>query len=102
VSGAAGGRPGLLVLGVPGFVFEPGPAAPCRADPEAYFASGLRSTQAARLCAGCGYRDDCGAYALEQPALYGVWGGMTRGGRATARRRRLEPERGLPSRLPAV
>ncbi|WP_019054968.1 WhiB family transcriptional regulator [Streptomyces prunicolor] len=102
MSGAPGARPGLLVLGVPGFVFEPGPAAPCRADPEAYFVSGLRSAQAARLCAGCGYRDDYGAYALERPGLHGVWGGMTRGGRVTVRRRRLEPERGPPRGMPAV
>jgi WhiB family redox-sensing transcriptional regulator len=87
LSGAPGARPGLVLLGVPEFVFGPGPAAPCRADPEAWFAEGVRAGRARVLCAGCGYLEACGAFALERSGLWGVWGGMTRLERESLRRR---------------
>ncbi|MFE1882666.1 WhiB family transcriptional regulator [Streptomyces diastatochromogenes] len=67
----------------------------CRADPDAYFADGLRPERARALCVGCGYLEACGAYALERPELVGVWGGLTRGERGALRRRRSSG--GLPT-----
>ncbi|MGW1616577.1 WhiB family transcriptional regulator [Streptomyces sp. NPDC002285] len=75
------------MLGVPSFVFGAGPAVPCRADPEAYHADGVRAAGARALCAGCGHLEACLAFALERPALWGVWGGTTRMERASLRRR---------------
>lgn len=96
MSGAPGARPGMVRLGVPAFVFERGPEALCRADPEAYFASGVRSSQAGALCAGCAYLEACRAYALGKASLHGVWGGLTRMQRDAVRRR----QRGAVGELP--
>ncbi|WP_442814218.1 WhiB family transcriptional regulator [Streptomyces sp. NBC_00151] len=68
----------------------------CRADPDAYGADGVRPPAARALCAGCGFLDACRAYALENPGLYGVWGGTTRRERQAVRRRGEVGERGPP------
>ncbi|MET8134666.1 WhiB family transcriptional regulator [Streptomyces sp. NPDC005251] len=59
----------------------------CRADPDAYFADGVRASGARALCAGCGFLEACRVYALDRPALWGVWGGTTRLERVSLRRR---------------
>ncbi|MER5467215.1 WhiB family transcriptional regulator [Streptomyces sp. NPDC002685] len=68
----------------------------CRADPDAYFADAVRPAAARALCAGCGHLADCRTYALENPGLYGVWGGTTRRERQAVRRRGEVGERGPP------
>lgn len=86
-------------MGVPEFVFEAGSPALCRADPEAYFADGVRAAQARRLCAGCSDLEACRSWALERPGVWGVWGGTTRLEREALRRRqRADGERGPPAR----
>ncbi|AVH61319.1 WhiB family transcriptional regulator [Streptomyces dengpaensis] len=69
---------------------------PCRTDPDAYFAEGVRPARARELCAGCGYLEACRAYVLDNPELYGVWGGTTRRERQGVRRRAAEGDRGPP------
>lgn len=77
-------------------MLEAGPEARCRTDPAAYFADGVRVRMARELCAGCFYLEACRGYALEQPALWGVWGGTTRMERASMRRRQADRGRGPP------
>ncbi|MET7651554.1 WhiB family transcriptional regulator [Streptomyces sp. NPDC005486] len=79
-------RPGLVDLGVPGFAVEAAGPLPCRADPDAYFAAGTRPPVARLLCAGCGYVEACGVYAVGDSRLVGVWGGLTEGERRMLRR----------------
>lgn len=86
MSGTAGARP-ARGLGVPEFVSVSGPEVRCRADPDAYFADGVRAVGARALCAGCGFLEACRSYALDRPALWGVWGGTTRLERVSLRRR---------------
>ncbi|MGW4541606.1 WhiB family transcriptional regulator [Streptomyces chartreusis] len=81
----AGARP--VELGVPDFVVAAGEPVRCRSDPEAYFADGVRSRGALALCSGCSFLEACRAYAVERPALWGVWGGTTRMERVSLRRR---------------
>ncbi|MFI0964648.1 WhiB family transcriptional regulator [Streptomyces sp. NPDC021080] len=92
---AAGVRP-VVSLGVPAFALEVLEPLPCRVDPDAYFADGVRPSGARALCAGCGYLEACRLYALERPSLWGVWGGTTMGERVAARRR-AGAERGPPA-----
>ncbi|MFJ3229771.1 WhiB family transcriptional regulator [Streptomyces sp. NPDC086787] len=77
----------VVALGIPEFVTEALSPLQCREDPDAYFTDGLRPGQARVLCTGCGYVELCGAYALERPELWGVWGGTTRREREALRRR---------------
>lgn len=69
--------------------------APCRdVDSEMFFP--LRADdpahEAKAICARCPdkVKTGCREYALDQPALAGVWGGMTEADRRTERRRRFE------------
>ena len=80
----------MAALGIPGFVLVEGEPLRCRTDPDAYFSDRVKPAGARRLCEGCGYLEACGAYALERPSLWGVWGGMTRREREAARRRPAE------------
>ncbi|MFF3660050.1 WhiB family transcriptional regulator [Streptomyces olivochromogenes] len=82
---AAGARP-VVALGIPAFAAEGREPLLCRADPDAYFASGVRPPAARVLCAGCGHLEACRAYGLENPELWGVWGGTTRRERQALRR----------------
>jgi WhiB family redox-sensing transcriptional regulator len=75
-----------VALGIPGFVVEACEPLRCRADPDAYVADGVRPPAARELCAGCGHLEACRAYGLENPELYGVWGGTTRRERQALRR----------------
>lgn len=53
-----------------------------------YFPPGGGSTIAARaVCSGCPVRPECLAYALADPGLQGVWGGMSDAERRVLRRR---------------
>ncbi|MET9762067.1 WhiB family transcriptional regulator [Streptomyces sp. NPDC006372] len=81
----AGARP-ALALGIPEFVMDAQEPVQCREDPDAWFAEGLRQSDAEALCDGCSFLDVCEAFALERPELFGVWGGTTR--RERDRRRR--------------
>ncbi|MFE9880477.1 WhiB family transcriptional regulator [Streptomyces sp. NPDC005784] len=83
---AAGARP-VGSLGIPGFVLDAREPLLCRADPDAYVADGVRPRAARALCAGCGFLEACRSYALDRPALWGVWGGTTRLERVSLRRR---------------
>lgn len=50
------------------------------ADPEVFFADhqGDRHSRLAKaVCATCGVREPCLEYALRDPGLDGVWGGLT-------------------------
>ncbi|MFF7754369.1 WhiB family transcriptional regulator [Streptomyces sp. NPDC007971] len=58
----------------------------CRADPDAYFADGVRPAGARALCGGCSQLDPCRQFALVRPELVGVWGGTTRREREALRR----------------
>ncbi|SMF64572.1 WhiB family transcriptional regulator [Streptomyces sp. Amel2xC10] len=96
MSGALGTRPGLVVLGVPGFVRDAPAAVPCRTSPDAYFVEGVKPAAARALCSGCGYLVACRAFALARPGLVGVWGGTTWGERGRMRRAAVV-ERGPPA-----
>ncbi|WP_037606188.1 WhiB family transcriptional regulator [Streptacidiphilus rugosus] len=52
-----------------------------------------REEAAKRICAACPVLEQCRDFALECREEYGVWGGMTEGERATARRRRRRAAR---------
>jgi WhiB family redox-sensing transcriptional regulator len=75
-----------VALGIPAFAAEVREPLLCRADPEAYFASGVRPAAARVLCGGCQFLEACRAYALENSSLHGVWGGTTRRERQALRR----------------
>jgi WhiB family transcriptional regulator, redox-sensing transcriptional regulator len=65
--------------------------AACRgASPDVDFfpASSAEAGRAKKVCAGCPVLSECRQWSLEQPStLEGVWGGLTRQGRALLRRR---------------
>lgn len=91
---AVGARPALS-LGIPEFVMEAREPVPCREDPDAWFAEGLRQSDAEALCEGCSFLTVCEAFALERPELFGVWGGTTRRERERLRRARVGPVAGV-------
>lgn len=65
----------------------------CRtADPEWFFADGNAAhlAQAKQVCAGCVLLDVCRAWAVDQYALFGVWGGFSQYEREQIRRQRRE------------
>jgi WhiB family redox-sensing transcriptional regulator len=71
-------------------------AAACRsADPDLFFplsSSGLSLDQVAlakEVCAGCGVRAECLAFALRTNQAHGVWGGMSEQERQLLARRAL-------------
>jgi WhiB family redox-sensing transcriptional regulator len=72
----------------------------CRGTDAPHFfpVSALESASeiARAICAGCPVRDDCAAYALDNPGLVGVWGGMDEHQRELARRRRRAAARRTP------
>ena len=69
-------------------------AGACRsADPELFFpiATGVAVTatqvmKAQRICAGCGVRQQCLDFAMQNGEVHGVWGGTTPEERVRARR----------------
>jgi WhiB family redox-sensing transcriptional regulator len=75
-------------------------AAACRsADPDLFFPisdSGPALEQAAKakaICATCGVRRECLAFALQTGQVHGIWGGTSEHERATARQRGDLPRR---------
>lgn len=52
---------------------------PCaQTDPEAWFPDkGGSNREAKRMCHSCRFEEACGEYALANPDLTGVWGGMS-------------------------
>ncbi len=66
--------------GMPPFANDPGRA--CKdANPSVFFAEGagaIKATATARkICRDCPLLRDCQAFAIPQPSLRGVWGGLT-------------------------
>lgn len=80
-----GARPALQ-LGVPAFAVEERRPLPCRIDPDSFFVPDHQAGPAKALCAPCTYREPCAAYAVADPALQGVWGGLTQRERRALRR----------------
>ncbi|MPZ53418.1 MAG: WhiB family transcriptional regulator [Acidimicrobiia bacterium] len=64
--------------------------AECRDESvESFFASNASSSNvqhAKMICARCEVREECLAYALETPQIYGIWGGLTADERVLLRR----------------
>ncbi|WP_284713561.1 WhiB family transcriptional regulator [Streptomyces sp. G3] len=80
-----GARPAVQ-LGVPAFAVEERRPLPCRVDPDAFFVADERAGRAKALCAPCAYRGPCAEYAIGDPTLQGVWGGLTTRDRRALRR----------------
>lgn len=61
----------------------------CRgADPDVFFpAADADAAQAKAICAGCGVRIDCLAFAMASDQRHGVWGGLSEKDRAALRSR---------------
>jgi WhiB family transcriptional regulator, redox-sensing transcriptional regulator len=56
-------------------------------DPELFFPEkGCSATQAKRICAQCEVRAECLAWALANPEVQGVWGGLSEKQRRDPRR----------------
>jgi WhiB family transcriptional regulator, redox-sensing transcriptional regulator len=69
------------------------------ADPDLFFpiatggAAVRQVTQAQRICAGCGVRQQCLEFAMRNGETYGIWGGTTPEERIRVRRRNLRRRR---------
>ena len=76
-------------------------AGACRsADPELFFpiATGVAVTvtqvrKAQRICAGCGVRQQCLDFAMQNSEVHGVWGGTTPEERVRTRRAQVRRAR---------
>ena len=76
-------------------------AGACRsADPEWFFPIGTGAAvtaaqvgKALRICAGCGVRQQCLDFAVQNGEVHGVWGGTTPEERVRARRALLRRRR---------
>ena len=61
-------------------------------DPDLWFPeTGGSSREAKRVCARCGVRAECLAYALANDERYGVWGGQSERARRKLRTRQARP-----------
>lgn len=71
----------------------------CREYPDlAWFGKTDRSSKAAKaVCSACLVRDECLAYAMADPSLDGIWGGLTRRERGQLRHTASEPLEQLPA-----
>jgi WhiB family transcriptional regulator, redox-sensing transcriptional regulator len=57
-------------------------------DPDLFFAAGaLEHKLAKKICRRCNVREECLAYAMDEPVDHGVWGGLTERERRRWRRR---------------
>lgn len=69
------------------------------ADPDLFFpiatggAATRQVTQAQRICAGCGVRQQCLEFAMQTGETHGIWGGTTPEERIRARRRNMRRRR---------
>jgi WhiB family transcriptional regulator, redox-sensing transcriptional regulator len=76
------------------------------ADPDLFFpiatggAAVRQVTQAQRICAGCGVRQQCLEFAMRTGETYGIWGGTTPEERIRVRRRDMRRRRGHHSYQP--
>jgi WhiB family redox-sensing transcriptional regulator len=67
--------------------------AACRDQPmrlffaETGYASVRSAAEARHICNACPVREECLQYALSDPDIYGIWGGLTRKERLAERRR---------------
>jgi len=71
-------------------------AAACReTDPELHFPVGttgvhlVQVAEAKAVCASCPALKECLEWALDNPSIEGIWGGLTDGERRNYRRRQL-------------
>jgi hypothetical protein len=71
----------------------------CKEYPDlAWFGKTDRSAKPAKaVCSACLVRDECLAYAMADPTLDGIWGGLTRRERGQLRHAGSEPLDGLPA-----
>ena len=60
----------------------------CRGEPLGWFfpERGASTREAKEFCRGCVVREDCLEYALAEPDLQGIWGGLSERERARMRR----------------
>jgi WhiB family transcriptional regulator, redox-sensing transcriptional regulator len=69
------------------------------ADPDLFFpiatgAGAMRQiTQAQRICAGCGVRQQCLEFAMQTGEVHGIWGGTTPEERVRAHRQHMRRRR---------
>ena len=62
-------------------------AACSRYDPDLFFAPGaLEHKLAKKVCRSCPVREQCLAYAMDEPVDHGIWGGLTERERRRYRR----------------
>lgn len=74
----AGAASYVLETGPPSFILDGHPACADVEDKEIFFPMpGETGAEARAVCRRCPLRRPCGAWALDQPHLAGVWGGMT-------------------------
>ena len=52
--------------------------------------------RAKRVCEGCPVREECRDYALSDPSIQGVWGGLSVRGRENLREKRPQTPKGEP------
>lgn len=65
---------------------------PCKADPDAMFATSAAGIKAAKdICRHCPAIDRCLQWALETGEEFGVWGGLSEKERQALRRRAVRP-----------
>jgi WhiB family redox-sensing transcriptional regulator len=63
-------------------------AACAETDPDLFFAPGaIEHKLAKRICRLCPVRQECLAYAMDEPVDHGIWGGLTERERRRYRRR---------------
>jgi WhiB family redox-sensing transcriptional regulator len=64
-------------------------------DAELFFpGKGESSREAKRVCLGCGVKDECLAFALDNDERFGVWGGASE-----RERRKMKPLKPGPKRI---
>ncbi len=74
--------------GTPPFADHPDRACANHENPNLWFPEGgSNGAKAIAICRGCPLIDACAAFAIPQPRLYGVWGGLNDADRARLRRR---------------
>jgi WhiB family redox-sensing transcriptional regulator len=79
--------------GIPPFADHPDRACADHPDPNLWFPEGgSNGSPAKAICRKCPLVDTCAAFAIPQPRLCGVWGGLTEADRDRLRRRSQKPE----------
>jgi WhiB family redox-sensing transcriptional regulator len=79
--------------GTPPFADDPDRACADHPDPNLWFPEkGSNGARAKTICRKCPLIDACSEFAIPQPRLWGVWGGLNDADRERLRRRRQKPE----------